>query len=63
MNRDLKSSNHVETDPSGNRTDPRVEFSTQAFVTIPPLKTRIFQVNEISRGGMFLSFLQACLYS
>lgn len=59
MNPNLKSPHHIETDPNGKRVYPRVEFSTQAFVTIPPLKTRVFQVREISRGGMFLSFKDA----
>ena len=46
-------------DPVGNRADPRTELVTQAFVSIPPLKTRAFQVSEISRGGMFLAFKDA----
>lgn len=43
-------------DPRNKRLDPRTDLVTQAFVTIVPLSARAFQLREVSRGGMFLSF-------
>ncbi len=48
--------NATRIQSNGKRTDPRTAFITQAFVSIPPLSTQAYQVNEISRGGMFLAF-------
>lgn len=41
--------------PNG-RGDPRYRVEVQAFVAVPSLNTRAYQVQEISRGGMFLAF-------
>ena len=38
------------------RADPRINLNAQAFVSIPPLTTKLFNSTEISRGGMFLAF-------
>jgi len=38
------------------RLDPRRDLVTQAFVTMVPLSARAFQLQEVSRGGMFLAF-------
>ena len=41
------------------RLDPRSEVETQAFVAMPNLPSRAYQVCEMSRGGMFLGFRDA----
>ena len=43
----------------GGRLDPRCEVETQAFVAMPNLPSRAYQVCEMSRGGMFLGFRDA----
>jgi len=40
------------------RSDRRIELVTQASVLIPPLRATIYEIREISRGGMFLAFKQ-----
>lgn len=47
------------SDTSSKRTEPRTELTTQAFVSIPPLNSRAFQILEVSRSGMFLAFIDA----
>ncbi len=41
------------------RAEPRSEFTTQAFVSIPPMSSRVYEIREISRSGMFLAFKDA----
>lgn len=38
------------------RNDPRCELIAHAFVTVPSLPPRVYTLQEISRGGMFLRF-------
>jgi len=38
------------------RRDPRHRVAVQAFVAVPSLNSTAYQVQEISRGGMFLGF-------
>lgn len=40
------------------RSDRRIELVRQASVLIPPLRATIYEIREISRGGMFLAFKQ-----
>ena len=44
---------------AGHRLDPRCELESQALLSIPPLNSRVCEVHEISRGGMFLAFTDA----
>ena len=44
---------------SGKRSDPRCRIEAKAFVAIPGLTSRAYEVGEISRGGMFLGFREA----
>lgn len=44
---------------AGKRFDPRCKLATQAFVSIPSLMSRAYEVCEISRSGMFLAFKNA----
>ena len=44
---------------SGKRSDPRCRVEAKAFVAIPGLTSRAYDVGEISRGGMFLRFREA----
>jgi len=46
----------IGADGSSRRNDPRYPVAVQAFVAIPSLNSRAYQVREISRGGMFLAF-------
>ena len=50
-----------EAAPSGSskRSDPRCRVEAKAFVAIPGLTSRAYDVGEISRGGMFLRFREA----
>ena len=47
-----------EAVPSGSnkRSDPRCRVEAKAFVAIPGLTSRPYDVVEVSRGGMFLGF-------
>lgn len=45
-----------DDDLANQRTDPRCELIAHAYVTVPSLPPRIYTVQEISRGGMFLAF-------
>jgi hypothetical protein len=44
---------------TGKRSDPRCRVEEKAFVAIPGLTSRAYDVGEISRGGMFLRFREA----
>lgn len=44
---------------SNKRIDSRCELAAQAFVAVPSLKSRAYEVLEISRSGMFLAFRDA----
>ena len=43
-------------DVTKHRSDPRYELVAHAYVTVPSLPTRVYTLQEISRGGMFLAF-------
>ena len=43
----------------GKRSDPRCRIEAKAFVSIPDLTSRAYDLVEISRGGMFLGFREA----
>lgn len=44
---------------SSKRSDPRCRIEAQAFVSIPGLTSRAYDLVEISRGGMLLGFREA----
>lgn len=41
---------------TNKRSDPRCRVEAKAFVAIPGLTSRAYDIVEISRGGMFLGF-------
>lgn len=43
----------------GKRSDPRCRIEAKAFVSIPGLTSRTYDLVEISRGGTFLGFCEA----
>jgi hypothetical protein len=48
-----------EATPDERRLDPRVVIRSLAAVSMPPLTTRIGELREISRGGLFVAFKDA----
>ena len=50
---------HAGADEANKRVDRRCEIAAQAFVAIPSLPSRAYEISEISRGGMFLGFKDA----
>jgi hypothetical protein len=61
---DPKAEQDIQTKEIGHggneRTDPRREMDTQAFVSMASVPTRAYAIREISRGGMFLGFRDSC---
>lgn len=56
---DQAASRGAASDESRRRSDPRCRIEAKAFVAIPGLTSRAYDLVEISRGGMFLGFREA----
>ena len=58
-NSDQSAAREAAQSGANKRSDPRCRVEAKAFVAIPGLTSRPYDVGEISRGGMFLGFREA----